>query len=225
MIAVFVFTGLSVILAQTVVITGTVTSSVEGEGSIPGVAVTVYGTTIGTTTGADGVYTISAPETATRLVFQFIGMKTVEVIIGGRTAIDVVMEPDLLGIDEVVVTALGITREKKTLPYASQDINAEALNITSDANIKSAIAGKVAGVQIVGQAGSKLGDAGRIRIRGAISLTSDADPLYVIDGVPTDDPNAIDMENVASVNVLKGPNATALYGQRAEYGVIMITSK
>ncbi len=210
---------------QGLIVTGKVMSSVEGEGPLPGVAVTVRGTTVGTSTDIEGNYTIKIPDNGKILVFQFVGMITAEETIGGRTEINISLEPDLLGIDEVVVTALGITREKKTLPYASQDVSSDDLNITSDANIKSSIAGKVAGVQIVGQAGAKLGYSGRIRIRGAISLTSDADPLYVIDGVPTSDPNSIDMDNVASINVLKGPNATALYGQRAEYGVIMITSK
>ncbi len=83
----------------------------------------------------------------------------------------------------------------------------------------------MAGVQIVGQAGSILDESGRIRIRGAVSMTSDADPLYVVDGIPTTNPNVVDMENVKTISVLKGPNATALYGQRAEYGVILITTK
>ena len=122
MISLFVITGLSVLLAQTVVITGTVTSSVEGEGPIPGVAVTVMGTTIGTSTDIDGTYSLAVPESASTLVFQFIGMVTVEEAIAGRTTIDLVMEPDLLGIDEVVVTALGISRAKKALGYSVQDV-------------------------------------------------------------------------------------------------------
>lgn len=109
----FVLSGLSVLFAQAVVISGTVTSSVEGEGPIPGVQVVVKGTTIGTTTDIDGNYSLSVPEGTETLVFHFVGMKTVEEKIEGRTTINVVMEPDVLGIDEVVVTALGITREKK----------------------------------------------------------------------------------------------------------------
>lgn len=135
------------------------------------------------------------------------------------------MTEDAEQLGEVVVTAaLGQSRAAKTLSYAAQQIDNEDLNITQDANIKTAIAGKVAGVQVQGQAGSKLGQSGKIRIRGAISLTSDSDPLYVVDGVPTD-PNNIDMDNVATLNVLKGPNATALYGQRADAGVVIITTK
>jgi len=158
-------------------------------------------------------------------MFSFVGMVTQEIEVAGQTEIIVVLEASATHLDEVVVTALGISREKKSLGYAQQEVISEDVNITSNSNLKDAIAGKVAGVQIVGQAGSKLGSTGRIRIRGAVSMTSDGDPLYVVDGIPTSDPNVIDMENVKSVNVLKGPNATALYGQRAEYGVILVTSK
>jgi TonB-linked SusC/RagA family outer membrane protein len=219
-----VFVGVNFLQAQTVQITGTVTGADDGM-PVPGASVQIKGTTTGAATDANGKYTLAVPTTASTLIFSFIGYKTQEVAIAGRNVIDVVLESDAMALEEVVVTALGITRAQKTLAYASQEVKAEELNITSDANIKNAIVGKVAGVQIVGQAGSKLGQAGRIRIRGAVSMTTDGDPLYVIDGVPTTDPNIIDMENVASVNVLKGPNATALYGQRAEYGVVMITTK
>ena len=210
--------------AQTKNLSGTVTSA-EDDLPIPGVSVSVKGTTLGTITNLDGEFDFKVPEDAQTLVFSFVGMKIQEVAIGTQTNFNVSMEPDVVGIDEVVVTALGISREKKTLPYAAQDVQAEQLNVTNDANIKTAIVGKVAGVQMVGQAGSKLGDSGRLRIRGAISLTSDSDPLYVVDGIPVGDPNVVDMNDVESVNVLKGPNATALYGQRAEYGVVMITTK
>lgn len=223
-LSILLFMGNLVANAQTKTLTGTVTSA-EDNAPIPGVSVSVKGTTLGTITNMDGEFELKAPDDATTLMFSFIGMKNNEVEIGTSTTFNVAMEADLVGIDEVVVTALGISRGKKTLPYAAQDVKSEQLNISGDANIKNAIVGKVAGVQMVGQAGSKLGQSGRLRIRGAISLTSDADPLYVIDGIPVGDPNAVDMNDVESVNVLKGPNATALYGQRAEYGVIMITTK
>ncbi len=218
------FVGLNFLQAQSGNVSGTVTSSEDGM-PIPGVSVIVTGTTSGITTDIDGKYTLNVPAEATTLTFSFVGMKSQVVEISGQSVIDVVLAPEIVGLDEVVVTALGIQREAKSLPYAAQEVDAEDVNVTSDMNLKNAIVGKVAGVQMRGQSGSKLGDAGNIRIRGAISLTSDDDPLYVIDGVPTTDPNMIDMENIASFNVLKGPNATALYGQRAENGVIMITSK
>lgn len=203
-------------------VSGTVTD--DSGMPLPGVNVLIKGTTRGTQTDFDGNYSIEASNGEV-LVFSYLGMKTTEFTFQDSPRIDVVLQPDAAQLEEVVVTALGIKREEKSLPYASQTVNAEELNITEDSNIKSALAGKVAGVQLNGQAGSKLGAAGKIRIRGGISLTSDNDPLYVIDGIPTTDPNTIDMSNVATLNVLKGPNATALYGQRASNGVIQITTK
>jgi TonB-linked SusC/RagA family outer membrane protein len=223
-LSLLLFVGFNLVQGQGVQVTGKVTSSDDGA-ALPGVSVVVRGTTIGAVTDFDGNYSITVPESATTLMFSFVGMVTQEIEIGGQTVIDVVLETSTTRLDEVVVTALGISRDKKSLGYAQQEVTSEDVNITSNTNIKDALAGKVAGVQIVGQAGSKLGDAGRIRIRGAVSMTSDGDPLYVVDGIPVSNPNVIDMENVKSISVLKGPNATALYGQRAEYGVILVTSK
>ncbi|UAB84655.1 SusC/RagA family TonB-linked outer membrane protein [Zunongwangia sp. SCSIO 43204] len=208
--------------AQEQTITGMVT---DGDGlPLPGVNVVIQGTSTGTQTDFDGNYSIQASE-GDVLEFSFVGLETQTYTIAGATSVNITMQPDSSQLDEVVVTALGIQREEKTLAYAAQTVNSEELNITENTNIKSALAGKVAGVQINAQAGSKLGESGRIRIRGGISLTSDEDPLYIIDGVPTTDPNTIDMSNVQAINVLKGPNATALYGQRASNGVVQITTK
>jgi len=223
-LSLLLFVGFNLVQGQGVQVTGKVTSADDGA-ALPGVSVVVRGTTIGAVTDFDGNYSITVPESATTLMFSFVGMVTQEIEIGGQTVIDVELLTSTTRLDEVVVTALGISRDKKSLGYAQQEVTSEDVNITSNPNIKTALAGKVAGVQIVGQAGSKLGNTGRIRIRGAVSMTSDGDPLYVVDGIPVGDPNVIDMENVKSISVLKGPNATALYGQRAEYGVILITSK
>jgi TonB-linked SusC/RagA family outer membrane protein len=190
---------------------------------LPGVSVLVKGTKTGTQTDFDGKYSIKATSSQV-LIFSYIGMKTQEMAATSAN-LNVKLKDDSVELEGVVVTALGIKKAEKSLTYASQTIKAKELNITQDANIKTAIAGKVAGVQMVGQAGAKLGESGKIRLRGAISLTNDNDPLYIVDGIPVSDPNVIDMENVATVNVLKGPNATALYGQRADAGVIIITSK
>ncbi|MUP46647.1 SusC/RagA family TonB-linked outer membrane protein [Gramella sp. BOM4] len=208
--------------AQQRTITGTVTD--EDGLPLPGVNVLIKGTSTGTQTDFDGNYSIDA-ELGDVLVFSFIGLETAEYPVDDAATIDVVLQADSAQLDEVVVTALGIKRDEKKLTYASQNVKAEELNITQDANIKNAIAGKVAGVQFNGQAGSKLGQSGGIRLRGAISLTADSDPLYIVDNVPVSDPNVIDMDNVESLNVLKGPAATALFGQRAEYGAIVITTK
>ena len=224
MVSAFSFLLAGNLLAQDRTVSGTVTSAEDGS-SLPGVNVVVKGTTNGTVTDIDGTYKLNMPQEGGTLVFSFIGLQTQEAEIGTRSVVDITLSSDVQQLGEVVVTALGMEREAATITYATQTVEAETLNITQDTNIKSALAGKVAGVQINGQAGSKLGQFGKIRIRGAISLTTDNDPLYVVDGVPTPDPNDIDMENVASVNVLKGPNATALYGQRADAGVVVITTK
>ena len=208
--------------AQGQTVTGTVTDS-DGL-PLPGVNVVIKGTTTGAQTDFDGHYSIPAVK-GDVLVFSFVGLKTAEYTVGNSNTIAVTMKPDSAQLDEVVVTALGIKRETKTLTYATQQVDSKELNITQNNDIKNALAGKVAGVQLNGSAGSQLNGTSKIRIRGAISLTSDNDALYVVDGVPGVDPSSIDMENVATINVLKGPNATALYGQRADSGVIEITTK
>lgn len=206
--------------AQEKKVSGTVSDS---SGTLPGVSVAIKGTNNGTQTDFDGKYSITAKK-GDVLSFSYVGYKTIQKTIGNTTTINISMIEDASVLDEIVVTALGMKRDAKTLSYASQVVKGDDLNLTQATNMKTALAGKVAGIQIVGQAGSKLGSAGKIRIRGAISLTQDNDPLYVVDGIPTD-PNNVDMDNVESLNVLKGPNATALYGQRADSGVIVITTK
>lgn len=210
--------------AQERTVTGTVTSSEDGS-TLPGVNVLLKGTTTGGVTDADGHYSISVPQSGGTLVFSFIGLLTQEIDIGGRSVVDVAMASDVTQLGEVVVTALGVSRDVKTLPYVSQQVTSKELSITQNTDFRAALAGKVAGVQVNGQAGSKLGEFGKIRIRGAISLTSDTDPLYIIDNIPTTDPNDVDLNNVESINLLEGPSATALYGNRAANGVILMTTK
>jgi TonB-linked SusC/RagA family outer membrane protein len=241
LIVLFVFIG-GYTFAQTNVITGTVTSSVEGEGAVPGVSVSVPGTTVGTITGVDGKFTLTAPQNATSLVFTYIGMKKQEVSIGGRTVIDVVMEPDLLGLDEVVVTALGISREKKAIGYSVQDLGGESIEKTKVSNIVNAFQGKLSGVQITNSDGG-VASGVRILIRGVNSLSASGNnqPLFIVDGVPinntTSDPGAyggmdygnaasdINPSDVENISVLKGASAAALYGSRAVNGVVLITTK
>ncbi|HLN19984.1 MAG TPA: SusC/RagA family TonB-linked outer membrane protein [Bacteroidales bacterium] len=229
------------LLAQTRVITGTVTSS-EEEGGIPGVAVSVLGTTLGTLTDVNGKYSIEVPASAATLVFSYIGMKKVQEEIGGRNVIDIVLEPDLMGLDEVVVTALGISREKKALGYAVQDVKSDQLTQGATVNIGDALQGKLSGVEIMPSSGMP-GASSKITIRGSRSFTDNNTPLYVIDGMPissstdvstgnsvtgTDYANrAVDLDpnDIESVNVLKGQAASALYGMRASNGVIVITTK
>jgi TonB-linked SusC/RagA family outer membrane protein len=245
----FVFCGALLSAAgQQKTVSGTVTSSVPGEGAMPGVAVSVPGTTTGTTTDIQGKYSLIVPESTAMLSFSYIGMKKQEVSISGRNLVDVVMEPDMLGLDEVVVTAIGISREKKSLGYAVQDVEGDKINNARTGNVLTAITGKVAGVNITSSAGA-LGAASFINIRGQNSITGDNQPLFVIDGVPVDNSmdysgnpddlqnnltqgynysnRAIDLnpDDIETISVLKGGAATALYGMRAGNGAIIITTK
>ncbi|GAB3997792.1 SusC/RagA family TonB-linked outer membrane protein [Spirosoma daeguense] len=209
------------LMAQDRVINGKITSS-EDSSPLPGVNISVKGTSRGTTTDATGNYSLNVPSNATALIFSFIGFSRQEVAIGNRSAIDVTMEPDASQLQEVVVTALGIARDKKALNYAVQEVKADKLNFARDQNVGNALAGKVAGVQVLGQSGAKFGNPS-IRIRGINSLGG-SDPLYIVDGTPTDI-SQVNMDDVENLSVLKGPSATALYGNRASAGVIVITTK
>jgi hypothetical protein len=146
-LSIMFFMGSVLVHAQTKNITGTVTSN-EDDQPIPGVSVSVKGTTLGTVTNLDGGFELTVPQDAKTLVFSFIGMKNYEVEIGTQTNFSVKMETDVFGIDEVVVTALGISREKKSLGYASQGVNSEDLTVAASPDAISALQGKVAGVQI-----------------------------------------------------------------------------
>ncbi len=242
LLALFVFTGFSALMAQTVAIKGTVTSAEDGL-PIPSAAVTVKGTTVGTLTGIDGKYSIMVPAGAQNITIQFVGMKTVTETISGRTTIDVVMVTDMLGLDEVVVTALGITRDKKALGYAVQEVHGDNISKTKESNFVNSLSGKIAGVQI--KQSNTMGGSADVLIRGYKSLMNNNQALFVVDGVPMDNSitntvtqiggnggydygNAaadINPDDIESMSVLKGAAATALYGSRAANGVIMITTK
>ncbi len=201
-------------------ITGKVTSK-SGE-PLVGVSVVVKGTTNGAITDLDGNYTLQVPNNATTLVYSYVGSTTKEIPIGSTNAIDAILLEDASVLSEVVVTALNISRSKKSLGYTVQDVKGENLTLARDANVANALAGKVAGVQVLGQSGAKFGTP-NIRIRGVNSLTG-GDPLYVVDGTPTDI-SQVNMDDVDNLSVLKGPAATALYGNRASSGVVIITTK
>ena len=240
--AVAIITGMSIAASaqQTLKVTGTVVSAADNS-ALPGLTVVVKGSTVGTVTNIDGKYTIDAPADGT-LQFSFIGFTTQEVQVGGKTTIDVTMQVSTEAIDEVVVTALGIKREEKSLGYSVGKVGGDELTRVVQENVLSSMAGKVTGVQInqTGGAGSSVS----MIIRGATSLSTDNQPLFVIDGVPmassinnvggfgsdnkVDYGNAIsdiDPESIESVSILKGPSAAALYGTRAGNGVVIITTK
>lgn len=233
--------GISHAFAQTRTVTGKVTSSEDGSG-VPGVTVFVKGTTTGTVTDLDGNYSFDVPPEARTLVFSFIGMRTQEVEIAGRSNINVTMETDVVALDELVVTAFGISRERKSLGYAVQDVDNEAIARTSNSDLLGALQGKIAGVDIKPSSGMP-GASSQFQIRGARSFTGNNTPLYVVDGMPiSSEPaystlnsvtgadisnRAIDINpnDIESIEVLKGQAASALYGIRASNGVIIITTK
>ncbi len=229
--------------AQTTVITGTVSSSTPGEGAIPGAAVRVKDTSIGVLTDMNGHYSINVPQGSTTLEISFIGMQTQDVAISGRTKIDVVLQTQMQGLQEVVVTALGVSREKKSLGYSTQSVGGDAVSTVKTDNFVNSLSGKVAGVNI--RANDNLGGSTNIIIRGAKSLTGNNQALFVIDGVPIDNANTndegqltgragydygntasdINPDDIESIDILKGAAASALYGARAANGVVMITTK
>lgn len=227
------------IFAQEQTVTGTI---IDGENGmpLPGVTVVEKGTRNGTSTDFDGNYSITVPQDAV-LVYSMIGYGSQEIALEGRNTLDVVMSVDAEALDEVVVTSLGITREKKSLGYAVTELDSEEIDVVKDYNVASSLVGKVAGL-VVNQS-SGVGSGSRITIRGNNTLTGNNQALIVVDGIPIDASGSesggsiynstvtgggitdINPSDIESVSVLKGPNAAALYGSRAASGVILITTK
>ncbi|MFA5244700.1 MAG: TonB-dependent receptor plug domain-containing protein [Pedobacter sp.] len=208
--------------ALDVVVRGQVTDG-KGE-TLPGVSVKVKGTEIGASTDIDGRYSLTVPDNAT-LVFTYIGYVTKEVVVNNQSTINVALESTLTSLSEVVVTALGVKREAKSLTYATQGVSAKELTETRTLNVMNALQGKVAGMTIE-TAGTGLGGTARVVLRGNRSISGSSGPLYVVDGVPMSTAIAnFSPDNIESINVLKGPNAAALYGSAAQNGVIIIETK
>ena len=239
----FLFVGFQTLQAQNVQITGKVTSADDGS-PLPGVTIVVKGTTIGTVTNYNGDYEIGIPKNANILNFSFVVMKTQEVAVEGRSVIDLQMTSDALNLDEIVVTAMGIPRDKKSLGYSMQEISSEDVSRSNNPNLLTSLSGKLAGVEVRQNSGMP-GAPATIFIRGARSFDGNNQPLYVVDGMPIAS-NAdydqtgngsvlgsyhsaraldIDPNDIESINVLKGQAAAALYGLRASNGVILITTK
>ncbi len=207
---------ISTMIAQQRSVSGKVTDT--GGLALPGVTVLVKGTTSGTVTNADGNYTISGiPDNAT-LQFSFIGMKSQEVFVGNKTNVTIVMEVETFGVDEVVVTALGIRRSEKALGYSVQMVSGESLQKVSGVELSTSLTGKVAGLLV--RNSPDFGSVPVITIRGE-------NPLLVIDGVAYANKNMSDIssEDIESMSVLKGATASALYGFRGASGAILITTK
>ena len=235
--------------AQAKVVSGTVTASDTNE-PLPGVSVVIEGTTTGTVTDLDGNYVIEVPNNDVVLLYSYIGMTTQSINVGGQTNIDIKLEAGV-DLDEFVVTALGISREKKSLGYATQEVSTQEIVDSREANVVNSLQGRVAGVQ-VNSSGGGVGASSRVTIRGNASFTANNQPLWVIDGIPMDNSNFsskvslseqstdddlegiadfgnsisdINPDDIESMNVLKGAAATSLYGSRAQNGAIIITTK
>jgi TonB-linked SusC/RagA family outer membrane protein len=221
-------------------VTGTVTST-EDNSPMPGVNIVVKGLTVGTTTDANGKFSITVPGRDAVLAFSFIGFNPQEITVGSQTVINVTMASSATQLAEIVVTSLGIRREKKALTYAAQNVSTENLVQTRDLNVINSLSGKVAGLDLIRSNGG-VGSPTRVVLRGNRSITGNNQPLYVVDGAPIsnsastpNDENGgvamgdgignINPEDIESVTVLKGPSATALYGTRANNGAIVITTK
>ncbi|MFZ2350695.1 MAG: TonB-dependent receptor [Bacteroidales bacterium] len=219
--------------AQQKTVTGMVTSSEDNLG-IPGVTVLIKGTTIGVVTDVDGNYSIQASP-GQILVFRFTGQKTQEVTVGAANTIDIVMQPDLLNLEEVVVVAYGVQKREASTGSVGEVKSSEIQNVP-ETSIEKMLSGKVAGVQVTASSGQP-GANTQIRIRGISSINAGSEPLYVIDGIPvmsgdqsffTNTGNALASLNpndVESMTILKDAAASSIYGSRAANGVILITTK
>jgi TonB-linked SusC/RagA family outer membrane protein len=234
----FLFAG-TYVFAQERTVNGTVK---DGTGAaMPGVNVIVKNTSTGTTTDANGAYTITMPSGSSTLVISFIGYASQEVEVGTRTTVDVSLVEDVTQLGEVVVTALGIERSTKALQYSVSEVDGENFTKARENNLGSQLAGRIAGVNVSKPATGPAGST-RIVIRGNKSIGGQNQPLYVIDGVPMDNSNygsagiwggkdegdgltSINPDDIESITVLKGANASALYGSRGGNGVINIVTK
>ena len=208
---------------------------------LSGVSVTVIGTNTATQTDASGNFTLKAPAGAT-LNVSYIGYTTQKVAIGNSSVLSVVLESEDNALEEVVVTAMGISKEKRALSYATQEVKADKLTQASNSNLATALQGKVSGVEVTPSSGMP-GASAKITIRGARSFSGDNSPLYVVDGLPITSGNDIstgnsvtgsdyasrgldiDPNDIESINILKGQAASALYGMRASNGAVIITTK
>ncbi|WP_426292102.1 SusC/RagA family TonB-linked outer membrane protein [Dyadobacter endophyticus] len=223
-------------------IKGKVTSKIDGA-ALPGVSIVVKGTQVGTSTDAAGNYSINVSDASKAiLVFSYIGHETQEVIVGNESVVNVDLAEGVETLGETVVTALGLSREKRSLGYAVAEVQGKDISRVAQENVLNSLSGKVPGVTISSTGGT--GSSVSMIIRGATSLSNDNQPLFVVDGVPiantlnnisqvgndnrVDYGNAIsniNPDDVESVSILKGPNAAALYGSRAGHGVVLITTK
>jgi len=232
--------------AQERTITGKVTAADDGS-PLPGVNVSVKNSNRGTNTDNNGQYRITASANET-LIFSFVGAMTQEIAVGSRTTINVALRNDARQLEEVVVTALGITKEKKGLGFSEKTLDNTQLTVARTTNVSNALAGKIAGVRVAGSNGAT-GSSSAIFIRGFTTFTGSNQPLFVVDGIPIDNGGGgagtgvlgasatqtgvsnsnrgidLNQDDIETITVLKGPAAAALYGSRAAGGAILVTTK
>lgn len=231
--------SVTMLMAQNRTVTGTVTSAEDGE-PIIGASVVVVGTNLGTVTDIDGKFSLSVPQSAKTLRFSYVGMEPKEAPVKDKMNIQLGSDEQIL--EDVVVTAMGIKRDRKALGYAAQDLKSEQLSKAGTNSLANAIQGKLTGVDVRSSSGAP-GASAQIVIRGARSFSGNNQPLYVVDGMPinttadfgtgnsvtgankADRSIDINPEDIETINVLKGQAASALYGIRASNGVIVITTK
>ncbi len=232
------------LIAQGMQIKGKVTSAEDGS-TLPGATVMVKGTTNVTVTDADGNYTLNVPSEAKLITISFVGMKTKEVPIAGQTVINIAMESEVVGLEEVVVTAMGIRRSEKSLGYSAAQVSSDEISKSKESSVLNSLEGKVAGVNVSSASGAP-GASTKIILRGYTTLRANNNqPLFIVDGIAvnndqvatTTDQNtsqSVDFGNrindfnpddIESVSILKGAAASALYGSRAANGVVIITTK
>jgi TonB-linked SusC/RagA family outer membrane protein len=204
----------------------------EKDGLLPGVSILIKGTVNGTVTDANGKFSIKVPANYNILTVSSVGYATTDIKIDTKSNLTISLIPNNMELTEVVVTALGISREKKSLGYSQQEIKGEGLVEARSNNVANALSGKIAGVRISANGGP--GSGSTIQIRGSSSVSGNNQPLIVVDGVPIQQQfdkqfgggiSEVNPDNIKDVSVLKGPNAAALYGSRAANGVILITTK
>ena len=223
LLAAVMMLSLTAAYAQNVKVSGTVTDA-NGDPVISAAVFEKGNTKNGTVTDTDGNFSISVPSKGT-LLFSCLGYSDLEVAVAGKAIINVVLEMSAEALDDVVVTAQGLTRKQKAIGYSAQKIGGEDLTISRIGDISNSLAGKVAGAMFWGKSGATF-DSGSIILRGTTSY-SDAkgsQPLYVVDGAITS-ADAINMDDIESINVLKGPSATALYGSRGGNGAVIVTTR
>lgn len=236
-----VFVGMNFLQAQTVQVTGTITSAEDGM-PIPGASVMIKGTTTGVAADFNGKYAITVPETATTLVFSSIGMAAQDIVIAGRTVIDVVLVPDAKELEEIVVIGYGVTK-RETFTGSASSVESEKISSMSVTSVEKALQGAAPGVMSKSNSGQP-GSSSEVVIRGIGSINAGTDPLYILDGIPIltgnfsqqanfSDQNSsvfnalanLNPNDIESITILKDASATSIYGSRASNGVVLITTK